>query len=82
MAFRRIAVTGWAGCPYHERALQAAKDYLSEHSDARIANLDEQTFDSRDEYRAWLFSPAGRATVADNPRAAQHSSSPFITVVG
>ena len=68
-----LYVAGFATCPFHQRALQAAHALV----DAGVySGLNERTFDTRDQFRERLFSDQ-KPALAD-PAARTHTSSPFV----
>lgn len=69
-----FTVAGWAGCPSHQRAIEASKQ-MADSGQARSS--EEKTFGTREEYRAWLLAE-GRAIVKRDPRAESHTTSPFV----
>ena len=69
-----LTVAGWDGCPFHRRALDAARELVGQ---GVVADLVDKTFPTRDAYREWLFSEGGRAACAGEV-AQQHTSSPFV----
>jgi hypothetical protein len=69
-----LSVAGFASCPFHKRAVEAAKKL---ETSGLVASLDDRTFASRDEYREWLFSSAGSSSFSE-PAAQRHTSSPFV----
>jgi FKBP-type peptidyl-prolyl cis-trans isomerase 2 len=69
-----LAVAGFQTCPYHQRALEAAKGMVAQ---GIITKLDDRTFATRDQYREWLFSE-GQPLFADDEAVQKHISSPFV----
>ena len=49
----RLSVAGFASCPFHQRALEAAHALVDA---GKYGALDEQTFATREDFREWLFS--------------------------
>jgi len=70
-----ITVAGFASCPYHQKALAAAKSMVAA---GKFSSLDDKTMADRDTYKAWLASDA-RPTFTDE-RAQNHTSSPFVFI--
>jgi len=70
-----ITVAGFASCPYHQKALAAAKRMVAA---GKFSSLDDKTMADRDTYKAWLASDA-RPNFTDD-HAQKHTSSPFVFI--
>jgi predicted DsbA family dithiol-disulfide isomerase/SAM-dependent methyltransferase/glutaredoxin len=70
-----ITVAGFASCPYHQKALTAAKSMVAA---GKFSALDDKTMADRDTYNAWLVSDARPTFIED--RAQKHTSSPFVFI--
>jgi hypothetical protein len=70
-----LSVAGFSSCPFHQETLQAATQL---HAEGLVASLEDRTFATRDDYRAWLFSAAGRGSFQGEPGAQQQTTCPFV----
>jgi hypothetical protein len=70
-----LSIAGFASCPSHQDALGVARRLQAA---GLIANLEDRTFATRDEYREWLFSAEGRASFEHDQVAQQHATCPFV----
>lgn len=70
-----ITVAGFRACPFHVKALSTARGMVSEGNGKAVEEL---TFDTRDEYQAWLRGRDGRVRFSTLKKAAGHTSSPFV----
>ena len=69
-----ITVAGFASCPFHQTALEAAAA-MKARGDCK--EVHDMTFASRDEYREWLLGATGRSAFSSKA-AAEHTSSPCV----
>lgn len=69
-----ITVAGFRACPFHTRALSAARGMVAGGNGKAVEAL---TFETRGEYQEWLRGPGGRARFRAR-KAAEHTSSPFV----
>lgn len=67
-----ISVAGFATCPFHQKALEAAKQLVASGD---FSELEDLTSLTRDEYQGWLKDAK---PTFDDARAATHTSSPFV----
>jgi len=75
---RIITVAGFVTCPFHRKALAAAKTLVQRGLASEVV---DKTFSTRDEYRTWLFSEQGRDSFRkglNNRKALEHTSSPLV----
>lgn len=67
-----ISVAGFATCPFHQRALEAAQKLVDA---GKYSAVEDLTCATRDEYQVWLASDKPSF---EDKRAATHTSSPFV----